>query len=348
MPNTDTSGGAAAAAPMSELVGSSPAIERLREQIAVAARLDEPVLILGETGSGKELVARCIHAASARGSLPLQVVNCAGVRPELLAAELFGHRTGAFTGAGRSRAGRMRAAEGSSILLDEISETGAEFQAAILRAVETGEIQPLGADRPARVCVRVLATSNRPLRDLAPPRFRSDLLHRLAALVVRVPPLRERRADIAALAEHFLARLARRYGTRRYLSEGALDRLHGHAYPGNVRELRQILVRAFALSDGDTIRPSAIERSILPLPDAAGRVGVEADRLDEAGGAAHGDLDLARAIRRQIRRAIALADDNLSQAARLLGIPRSTLQHYLAKYDIDPPARRTSRSRAAH
>ena len=157
-----------------------------------------------------------------------------------------------------------------------------------------------------------------------------------------MPPLRERRADIAALAEHFLARLARRYGTRRYLSEGALDRLHGHAYPGNVRELRQILVRAFALSDGDTIRPSAIERSILPLPDAAGRVGVEAD------GAAHGDLDLARAIRRQIRRAIALADDNLSQAARLLGIPRSTLQHYLAKYDIDPPARRTSRSRAAH
>lgn len=314
------------------IIGNSPVMERVRQQVAVAARYDEPVLILGETGSGKELAARSIHALGNRARRPFAAVNCAGVTSETLASELFGHRAGAFTGATRDRRGRLRAAHGSTVLLDELSETDRGFQAAILRTIDTGEVQPLGEDRVEHVDVRFLATSNRPPDALAAGRhLRSDLLHRIAAFVIEVPPLRERREDLLPLSERFLARLEQKHGVARKLSPGALDLLCQYSFPGNVRELMRVLTRAYASSADEHISPARVADAldVLPHPQA---------RLEDTGGDTPADMALQSIIRSHIRRAIAMADRNLSEAARLLQIPRSTLQHYLTKYDIEPAA----------
>ncbi len=307
---------------------------QVRDHIDVAARFTEPVLVLGETGVGKELVAQQIHLRSLRSksSVSPQVVNCAGLSPELLASELFGHRRGAFTGADRDRTGRIRAADGSTLILDEISEAPQSLQATVLRAVEYGEVQPVGTDCLFRVDVRFVATSNRTLTELGQSdAFRTDLLHRLAAFVIRIPPLRERAADVEEIVTAYLATLADRYGCERELSVGGLALLHDHAFPGNVRELRQIVLRAYAASTGELIGPDAVAAGILPVDQVP-----TADGLSDT---APPTLALEKIVRRHIRQAIAMANGNLSQAARLLEIPRSTLQHYLVKYRVEAPAR---------
>jgi DNA-binding NtrC family response regulator len=310
-------------------IGDSPAMRSLRVEIARAAAFDEPVLLLGETGTGKELVARCIHERSLRGALPLQVIQCAGIGADMLTAELFGHRAGSFTGAAGNRAGRIRAAAGSTILLDEISETPGSFQAAVLRAIDLGEVQPVGMDETVHVDARFVATSNRPIEELAEGGdFRLDLFHRLAAFVIRIPPLRDRPEDIGPLAEHLLAQLANRYGEPRKLADGALGRLRHHDFPGNVRELRQILVRAYAHTPTPHIGRADVAAAIISPGDIAANDG---SRPAE-------DLSLQEAIRGHIRRALLVADGNLAEAARRLQIPRSTLQHYLVKYRVDERA----------
>lgn len=307
-------------------IGISDATRELRRQIAIAARFEEPVLVVGETGVGKELVAAGIHRQSARRDRPLQVVQCAGISAEILAAELFGHRAGSFTGASRDRRGRIRAADGSTVVLDEVSETPGAFQAALLRVVEQREVQPVGVDRPVAVDARFVATSNRPLAQLAQgDGFRRDLFYRLASFVISIPPLRDRPSDIEPIANHLLEQLSARYGEARGLAPGGLELLRQHDYPGNVRELKQILIRAYACCGTDRIGVAEV-RSALTMPGP---------RQPERDVAAPGP-SLEAVIRCHIRETIRAAEGNLSEAARRLEVPRSTLQHYLVKYRVDP------------
>jgi transcriptional regulator with GAF, ATPase, and Fis domain len=310
-----------------ELVGDSLHIRAIRTRVAGWARYTEPVLILGESGTGKEVVAHAVHAASSRRDRPLHVVNCAGLSGEVLMAELFGHDRGAFTGATRSRLGRLRAADGATLLLDEISEAPPALQAALLRVIENGEVQPVGSDQLAAVDVRILATSNRPFAELASgTAFRLDLLHRLAGLVVKITPLRDRPEDIAPLALRFLVGLATVTGRTLVLSPRAMRRLEEYTLPGNGRELRQILVRASAVTSGRRIDALAIESAIAdsPVPGAhcASPATIE-------------DGTLAAVIRRHLTATLDATEGNLSAAARRLDVPRSTLQHYLVKYEIE-------------
>jgi transcriptional regulator with GAF, ATPase, and Fis domain len=328
-----------------QIVGESAAICQLRERIAVAAACDEPVLIVGETGTGKELVARAVHARSRRAGKSLSIVNCAAVAPEMIAAELFGHVVGAFTGASYSRDGRLRAAAGSSIFLDEMASTSNEFQVALLRAVEYGEVQPVGADGPIRrVDVRYIAASSISLQRLRDGRtnLRQDLLYRFAGIVIEAPPLRDRQEDVPALARHFLNQTGEQYGRTKRLSTRAVDGLVQRDFPGNVRELRQTVRRAYATCDGDVIRPEHLCDPFGDLSADASQEGPDCSD-DEPVSTLRSTtrrFALAPAIRRWLVRAIAEADGNLSEAARLLEIPRSTLQHHLVKYQINVDALR--------
>lgn len=322
------------AAHHSPLIGSSRALTELRAEIERIAAFREPVLVLGETGTGKELVARVLHERGPRSGQPLQLIHCAGISGDVLASELFGHAAGAFTGASCDRRGRIRAGDGSTVVLDEITETPSSFQAAILRAIEYGEVQPLGRDDSAKVDVRFVATSNRPLAQLARGEgLRHDLFHRLAAFVLVVPPLRERPRDVLDLAHHFLEETAERYGRPLRWKPGALDLLAGQPFPGNVRELRQVVVRAYAAADGDSIDAAVLRRVLSP-----GRTHEEDPERPA--------VTLEQVIRRHIAHTLRVAEGNLSQAARLLDVPRSTLQHYLVKYRVEP-AVEEARRRAA-
>jgi len=309
------------------LVGESSHIRDIHNKAAAWSQCTEPVLITGESGTGKEVIAQTIHANSLRSDRPLHVVNCAALSHEVLMAELFGHERGAFTGAIHSRRGRLRAASGATLLLDEISEAPAALQAALLRVIENGEAQPVGADAPVAVDVRLLATSNRPLAELASgAAFRLDLLHRLAGLVVRIAPLRRRTEDIAPLARMFLRELGPSGEQPLRLSRQAIRRLEDYALPGNGRELRQILVRATATTSGERINTLTIEAAIADSPAARTIAATPEALVDET---------LAATIRRHIAATIDATEGNLSAAARRLDVPRSTLQHYLIKYDID-------------
>jgi DNA-binding NtrC family response regulator len=243
-------------------------------------------------------------------------------------AELFGHERGAFTDAARARIGRLRAADGATLVLDEISEAPAALQAALLRVVEQGEVQPVGSERTVRVDVRLMASSNRPFDELSSGGvLRHDLLHRLAAFVVHKQPLRARPADIAPLACMFLERLFPNARSRPSLSAAALRRLEAYAYPGNVRELRQILVRAAAHADGLRIGALAVEIALADSP-LGGAISADA-AMNSA------DVTLAGVIRRHLAATLDSTCGNLSAAARSLDVPRSTLQHYLSKFEIE-------------
>lgn len=300
-----------------EIIGSSPAIREVQKRIGMAAASDSTVLILGETGSGKELVARAIHRFSDRAASPFVAVNCAAIPGDLLESELFGHEKGAFTGAASARRGRFREADRGTLLLDEIGDMPQATQAKILRVLQEREVTPLGG-QPVRLDVRVIAATHQDLPALAAAgRFRPDLYYRLAVLPIIVPPLRERREDIPALARHILAEL--RPASPPILTDAALARLSAHAWPGNVRELRNMLERAASLTRG-----AVIDAADLALP------GTEAPpapaSLPEAMAATEAAL---------IRAALARADGNRSIAARDLGISRQALYDRLKRYGPD-------------
>ncbi len=234
------------------LLGEAPATRRLRELIVKAAPSEATVLIRGESGSGKEVVARALHAHSARAAGPFVAVNCAAIAETLLESELFGHRKGAFTGADRDREGLFEAAKGGTLLLDEIGEAGPKVQAKLLRVHEERRLNRVGDPRERAVDVRVLAATNRPLEQaIAEGTFRQDLYYRLQVFPLDVPPLRERLDDLPELARHFLDRLGRR---RQSLPAGTLQRLRAHTWPGNVRELRNLLERAHILAGDGPLR----------------------------------------------------------------------------------------------
>jgi len=243
------------------LVGESPAMRTVIEKIQRVANSSATVLIIGESGTGKELVARAIHAASPRRNQPMLCVNCAALSPTLLESELFGHEKGAFTGADRTRKGRFELADGGTLLLDEVSEMDIGLQAKLLRVLQEREFERVGSSITRRVDVRVIATTNRDLRDWsAKARFREDLYYRLSVLPIEVPPLRERREDIPLLLEHFVACITGREAQRRpKFSDDAMRLLSEYDWPGNVRELQNLCERICVLEAGRTVTAQTLQ-----------------------------------------------------------------------------------------
>ena len=331
------------------LVGGSPSTTGLRREIELIARSDFPVLVTGETGTGKELVVRMLHRESRRAEQPLIYLNCAALPESVAESELFGHTRGAFTGATQARPGKFRVADGACLFLDEIGELPAHIQPKLLRVLQEGEIQPVGSDRTERVDVRVLAATNRDLdAEVAAGSFRADLLHRLDVCRLRVPPLREHLEDVPALAGHFADRVRKHIGCGPIRYEPpALRALEGSEWPGNVRELENVVSRAILRAaarsaPGETVVVK--ERDLDVRGSENGSVGRLAGEADGPGGEGLGHRAAVSALERGetlrsalehherdlIEAAIDRSAGNWAAAARLLDVDRSNL-HRLAK-----------------
>ena len=309
-----------------EIVGSSAALQRVLADVARVAPVESTVLISGETGTGKELVARAIHKRSARASRAFIRVNCAAIPPALIPSELFGHEKGAFTGATQRRVGRFEAADGGTLLLDEVGELPSETQIALLRVLQEGEIERIGSSVPIRVDVRVLAATNRDLKAaVVRGSFREDLYYRLNVFPVRLPPLRERLEDLPLLVEYMVQRYAAKIGKRlRRVSGPTLNLMQSYSWPGNVRELQNVIERAVVLSDGETF---SVDESW--LAGEAQRPTVPAGSLGST---------IADREREMIETALARSGGRVagpSGAAARLGIPRQTLDSKIIAHGID-------------
>jgi formate hydrogenlyase transcriptional activator len=312
-----------------EVVGRSPAIRAVLHKVDQVAPADVPVLLLGETGTGKELIARAIHAGSARSARALIAVNCAALPPSLIESELFGHEKGAFTGAMHARPGRFELADCGTLFLDEIGDLEPALQGKLLRALQGGEIERLGSSRPHKVDVRVIAATNRDLgAAMDAGRFRADLYYRLSVFPIEVPALRERRDDIPLLVWHFIQSRQRKLGRFvKDIPKPAMDALVAYDWPGNVRELQNVIDRALILTTGSTLR---IEET-LGVGPAALRPRVRADVDVE---------DLAAAERAHIVRVLESCDwaiQGHGRAAERLGLRPSTLRNRMRKLGIRRP-----------
>ena len=316
-----------------EIVGSSEGLRRVLREVAKVAPTDSTVLIVGETGTGKELVARAIHKRSTRASRAFIRVNCAAIPQSLVASELFGHEKGAFTGALQRRVGRFEAADGGTIFLDEIGDLPAETQVALLRVLQEREFERVGSSRPISVDVRVLAATHRDLAaDVEAGAFREDLFYRLNVFPVEIPPLRERREDILLLVQYFINRYAKKAGKAIHaIDEDTLERLRRYGWPGNVRELQNVIERAVILTEHDTfiVDESWLRREARQAPRAA---------MALAG-------TLASREREIIESALTTSKGRVSGpsgAAAMLGIPRQTLDSKIHALHIDKHRFKTS------
>jgi two-component system, NtrC family, nitrogen regulation response regulator GlnG len=327
------------------LVGRSPALLEIFKTVGRVAARDVPVLITGESGSGKEVVARAIHAASPRTIGAFVAVNTAAIPRELLESELFGHERGAFTGAIAARAGRFREASGGTLFLDEIGDMTMDLQAKLLRVLQDGQVTPVGGSAAETIDVRILAATHRDLDvAVAEGRFREDLLYRLRVVPIHVPPLRERREDVRALAEHFVSRYAEELAVaQRYLADETLELLERQRWPGNVRELENAIKRALVLSTGEVLTPQDFE--FLGETATPARGGFEAQlrgeiekAIEQGGDAVYRDL-LERVERPLIEAALLRTEGNQIRAARVLGINRNTLRKKISDLGIAVPGR---------
>jgi sigma-54 specific flagellar transcriptional regulator A len=371
--------------PSPGILGASAAIRTVLQKIAVYGPADAPVLVTGETGTGKELVARAVHAASARRARPLLAMNCSAVAEDLFESELFGHERGAFTGAVGAHRGRFERADGGTLFLDEVGDMPLRVQAKLLRVLEDGTFERVGGEKELRADVRIVAATNASLeRGVAEGWFREDLFHRLAVLRIHTPPLRERFDDLPALVDHFLGLFNARYGRAvRRLSPEAMHALAGYHWPGNVRELRNVLERIYVEATADVVPRSALvewerEREDLaagawnidlrdvrqagapalipPSPSwGPGRAGRVVDLRPARGGWAPAPLpgapdviDLsatarpASAGRRPrrltddaVREAFRAAEGNLTRAAEILGVHKTTLYRQMKRLGLD-------------
>ena len=310
------------------LIGSSPAIVAMREQIGRVARSQAPVYISGESGTGKELVARMIHDQSSRSSGPFVPVNCGAISPDLIESELFGHRKGAFTGAHTDRIGLFEAADGGTLFLDEVADLPVSMQVKLLRAIQEKAVRPVGAAKEVPVDTRILSATHKSLANMVSNgQFRQDLFYRINVIQLEVPPLRERRDDIHAFADHFVARIAAGLGqTKPQISDEARAKLFTYDYPGNVRELENILERAVALSDGRRIMASDLGMLAVPAQNTGSIWSLAGRTLDEF---------LADAEVGAIESALEQADGNKSQAARALGLKLGALRYRMQKLGMD-------------
>jgi two-component system NtrC family response regulator len=309
-----------------ELVGESAAMREVQKAIGLLADSEATVLITGETGTGKEVVARAIHRHGRRAAHPFVAVNCAAIPADLLESQLFGHARGAFTGAVADRIGSFREADRGTLFLDEIGDMAMPMQAKLLRVLQERVVSPVGG-KPVAIDVRILAATHRDLaRAVRDGRFREDLFYRIGVVPVRLPPLRDRLADIVTLAEHFLALQP---GARR-LSAGAASRMLAHPWPGNVRELRNAIERVAALARRPVL--TAEDFSFLAAPSGEPGIDWLAGDLPTA---------VARLEAEMIRRALAAADGNRAEAARRLGIHRQLLYEKLRRLGLEPSGNRT-------
>lgn len=324
-----------------EIVGDSPAIRLLRQQIDRIAALESPeggaptVLIRGETGAGKEMVARAIHYGSPRAKGPFVEINCAAIPSSLLEAELFGYEKGAYTDARTAKPGLFEAADGGTLFLDEIGHMELGLQVKLLKAIEEKSVRRVGGLRPKSFNARIVAATNRNLEAaIAEGSFRPDLYYRIKALTLEIPPLRLRGADIPLLARHFLDRFTRQYGLpAKRLTPEAEAALLAYSWPGNVRELAHLVERAILLHDGSTIAAEhlGLSAGTVAAPVQVGPGGV---RVDFSTGGIH----LDEVERQLILEALQASSWNRGRAAQLLGISKETLRYRMEKYQLHPPA----------
>ncbi|HYN05802.1 MAG TPA: sigma-54 dependent transcriptional regulator [Vicinamibacterales bacterium] len=311
------------------IVGTSEAMSRLRDQVAMAAPSNGRVLVSGENGTGKELVARQIHALSHRKAGPFVEVNCAAIPEELIESELFGHIKGAFTGAVADRRGKFETATGGTLFLDEVGDMSVKTQAKVLRALQEQVVEPVGGQSSVRVDVRIIAATNKDLaEEIRGGRFREDLYFRLNVIPIYVPPLREREDDVVRLADHFAAEFAREYGRRQKgFAPNAVELLRAYRWPGNVRELRNVIERLMIMVPGDVI--AAADLAFLDIGSDEVRTSTPASvgRLFEARDAWERDYILS---------ALHAFDGNISRTADALGIERSNLYKKMRGLGIAP------------
>lgn len=316
-------------ASMGNIIGESPAMQRVFDVVRRAIPITSTVLILGESGTGKELVARHIHFEGPRSKRPFIVVNCAAIPETLIESELFGHEKGAFTGAETSRPGKFEVANGGTLFLDEVGDMRLESQAKLLRVLHDGVVERVGSTTPRKVDVRVIAATNRDLRGLvAAGEFREDLFFRLDVLPIRLPPLRERMQDLPLLVNHFREKLSARLGkTCPTVSPDAMDAMRRYRWPGNVRELENTLEQVFILCDGPQVRVQDLPEKLRERQPEPG------DFKLPPGGLVLEDLE-----QDLIRQALARSGGSIKEAAELLGLTYKTLQYRLKKHDIDRKA----------
>jgi len=332
-----------------ELIGSAPAIQRLRKQISKLARSQAPVHIHGESGSGKEVVARLIHNNGPRSSGPFVAVNCGAIPPELMESELFGHLQGSFTGASQDKVGLFQAASGGTLFLDEVADLPLTLQVKLLRAIQEKAVRPVGASEEQPTDIRLLSATHKDIaREVDAGRFRQDLYYRINVIDVQVPSLRERLDDLPALADTLLARISAGEGAKRAeIDASALQALGQHSFPGNVRELENILERAFALSDGETITAEDMQIISVPpgtssetiSPHAATQSAGDADTASQPNHleGARSDLEayLENIEREILSQALEECRWNKTATAKMLGISFRSLRYRLKKLELD-------------
>ena len=322
-----------AAQDLGEIVGRSAALRAVLHKAEQVAATDAPVLLLGETGTGKELIARAIHLRSGRGGRPLIAVNCAALPPSLIESELFGHEKGAFTGATHARAGRFELADGSTLFLDEIGDLDPALQGKLLRALQDGEITRLGASVARKVSVRVIAATNRDLaKSMDEGRFREDLYYRLSVFPIDVPPLRDRREDIPLLVWHFIQSRQRALGRDiKSVPEATMEALAAYDWPGNIRELQNIIDRALILTTGSVLR---LDEAFGRPRRARGQSHHVPAPADKQSSAVDTLADAERAHIESVLRKCGWTIEGAGQAADRLGLRPSTLRNRMRKLGI--------------
>jgi DNA-binding NtrC family response regulator len=317
--------------PKTEIIGATPKMVEIYKKVAKTARIEAPVLVIGESGSGKELVARALHENSTRLKEPFLVINCGALPETLLESELFGHERGSFTGATGSRKGLFESAAGGTVFLDEISETSLSFQVKLLRVIQEREIRRVGSNETIQVDVRLIAATNRDLREMVRGgQFREDLFHRLNVFTIALPPLRERRDDIPLLASYFIKLFSEKNGKNVRLAANALGAMRAYSWPGNVRELRNMLERTMTFNDTGVIQLEELE-----FGETKEDTGAEPSAAPSWRPLPGGEASLDSMEKEHIIKILRETGGNKKKAAEILGIERRTLYNKAKRLGID-------------